>query len=64
MYMAVNQKYKVFINNPEEDRRELMSSPKKKSNLYKLSIIYFQSLAYFLITFSVFAPLAILVDRY
>lgn len=41
-----------------------MLLPKKKANLCKYSIIYFQLLAYFSITLSVIALPAVLVDRH
>ena len=52
------------MDNAEEDGRELIPSPKKKSNIYKHSAIHFQSQAYFGIALSVVAPPAILVDGY
>lgn len=52
------------MNNLEKDKKELMLLPKNKSNLCKHNAIYFQSLAYFWIAFSIVTPLVVLVNKY
>lgn len=52
------------VDNAKEDKGELILLLEKKSNLCKYNAIYFQSLAYFWIVFSIIALLAVLVDGY